>query len=328
MLSEVDLRFLVKDRQIFTLRTGIKGTVAYFTPSIFQIRLVNLEESSIHDIGFSGTRLLEKLLLNKGDALSREELTQYAWPDRVVGQGSLNQQIYTLRQLLNDDKDRSIIQTLPRRGYLLDASAILAINYLDISEPSNNTLNQNINPLPLHNAERISLDANFLNALNRKHAADSGKKSSFKESHADQVDDTNKLTDVNAISSHSANWIWIKFKHWLVGTFILIILFASYIAYFYSGKDTEFFFLNKISGQKNTDNILYAEQRVEPHIQKYLQDFINDNLIGMNKHQFNVSYRGGNIHITCLGSVQKNSLLIHPSQLTSLTAVDFHGCTK
>ena len=43
----------------------------------------------------------------------------YAWENRVVGQGSLSQQIYTLRQILFDGRNQ-IIQTLPRRGYLFN----------------------------------------------------------------------------------------------------------------------------------------------------------------------------------------------------------------
>ncbi|WP_241666679.1 winged helix-turn-helix domain-containing protein [Stutzerimonas nosocomialis] len=71
------------------------------------------------DLGFSGSRVLERLLASCGEVVSRDELLAYAWQSRVVSQGSLNQQIYTLRQCLSDDANR-IIQTLPRRGYLFN----------------------------------------------------------------------------------------------------------------------------------------------------------------------------------------------------------------
>lgn len=119
-------------KPVFILRTGNQGVFAHFTPSLYQIRIVDQNGSEYcHDVGFSGTRLLECLISSRGNALSREDLTAYAWPERVVGQGSLNQQIYTLRQLLNDDKERNIIQTLPRRGYLIDSASVVGVDYLD-----------------------------------------------------------------------------------------------------------------------------------------------------------------------------------------------------
>src|SRR5690606_37272300 len=75
------------------------------------------------DLGFSGSRVLERLLLAPGEVVSREELMNYAWEKRVVGQGSLSQQIYTLRQLLYDGRNQ-IIQTLPRRGYLFNPQCL------------------------------------------------------------------------------------------------------------------------------------------------------------------------------------------------------------
>ena len=119
-------------KPVFILRTGNQGVFAHFTPSLYQIRIVDENGSEqCHDVGFSGTRLLEYLISSRGNALSREDLTAYAWPERVVGQGSLNQQIYMLRQLLNDDKERNIIQTLPRRGYLIDSASVVRIDYIN-----------------------------------------------------------------------------------------------------------------------------------------------------------------------------------------------------
>src|SRR5690606_14738398 len=73
---------------------------------------------------YAGSRVLERLLRSPGEVVSREELLEYGWTDRVVSQGSLNQQIYVLRQLLGDEKGRNIIQTLPRRGYLFNPEFI------------------------------------------------------------------------------------------------------------------------------------------------------------------------------------------------------------
>lgn len=107
----------------------LKNAKACFHPALFQ--LVITHETDDHtpvneriDLGFAGTRLLEKLLESPGSVVSREALIEYAWSGRVVGQGSLNQQIYTLRQILQDEKEREIIQTLPRRGYLINPSFV------------------------------------------------------------------------------------------------------------------------------------------------------------------------------------------------------------
>ncbi|MCY1298711.1 hypothetical protein D9M68_119220 [compost metagenome] len=102
------------------LRTGHAGCEARFYPARYQLVLERAGHEEKIELGFSGSRLLERLLLTPGEVVSREELMSFAWSDRVVGQGSLNQQIYTLRQVLGDEKNREIIQTLPRRGYMLN----------------------------------------------------------------------------------------------------------------------------------------------------------------------------------------------------------------
>lgn len=107
------------------LRTGHSNSTCHFNIGLHQLWMwQDGQLSQKIDLGFSGTRLLERLLINPGEVVSREELISVAWPERVVGQGSLNQQIYTLRQLLGDEKNREIIQTLPRRGYLFNPAYI------------------------------------------------------------------------------------------------------------------------------------------------------------------------------------------------------------
>lgn len=123
-------------KTLYLLRTGVNDVTAAFTPALYHLRLHQRDGTyTQHELGFAGTRLLECLISSRGNALSRDELTSYAWPDRVVGQGSLNQQIYTLRQLLSDDKTRAIIQTLPRRGYLFDPAALINVELAERSEP-------------------------------------------------------------------------------------------------------------------------------------------------------------------------------------------------
>lgn len=110
-----------------TIRTGTRDCIARFYPALYQLTLIKTGVEEKVDLGFSGSRLLERLVRNPGEVVDRDELMNHAWPGRVVGQGSLNQQIYTLRQILADESEREIIQTLPRRGYLLNPK------YVDIS---------------------------------------------------------------------------------------------------------------------------------------------------------------------------------------------------
>lgn len=106
------------------IKTGRPGGHARFDAQLYQLTLCDGEQTRQVPLGFSGSRLLERLLQQPGQVVSRDELLSHAWAERVVGQGSLNQQIYTLRQLLGDEKQRRIIQTLPRRGYLLNPQAL------------------------------------------------------------------------------------------------------------------------------------------------------------------------------------------------------------
>lgn len=109
------------------IRTGRADCYAHFYPALYQLQLIRDGAEEKVDLGFSGSRLLERLLQNPGEVVAREELMSHAWSDRVVGQGSLNQQIYTLRQVLADEKNREIIQTLPRRGYLFNPNFLTAL---------------------------------------------------------------------------------------------------------------------------------------------------------------------------------------------------------
>ncbi|MCQ4269248.1 winged helix-turn-helix domain-containing protein [Pseudomonas stutzeri] len=101
------------------LKTGRDTCTARFDSALYQLVQHHPDRAEKIDLGFSGSRVLERLLQTPGEVVSREELLRHAWENRVVGQGSLNQQIYTLRQLLFDSSNQ-IIQTLPRRGYLFN----------------------------------------------------------------------------------------------------------------------------------------------------------------------------------------------------------------
>jgi len=63
------------------------------------------------------------LLESSGHILSKEELLKRIWPDTFVEEGTLVQNIATLRRVLGDGPDqRSFIETVPRRGYRFAAT--------------------------------------------------------------------------------------------------------------------------------------------------------------------------------------------------------------
>ncbi|RFA30745.1 hypothetical protein CAI21_04350 [Alkalilimnicola ehrlichii] len=106
------------------LKASAAGGDIYFYPTLYQLTLMDGEVERRVDLGYAGSRILERLLMSAGELVPREELLRYAWADRVVSDGSLNQQIYVLRKVLGDEKKRAIIQTLPRRGYMLNPRAV------------------------------------------------------------------------------------------------------------------------------------------------------------------------------------------------------------
>jgi DNA-binding winged helix-turn-helix (wHTH) protein len=58
------------------------------------------------------------LLENSGHILEKEELLNRIWPDTFVEEGTLVQNISTLRKVLGEAADGSAyIETIPRRGY-------------------------------------------------------------------------------------------------------------------------------------------------------------------------------------------------------------------
>lgn len=58
------------------------------------------------------------LLESRGRIVEKEELMQALWPESFVEESNLVQNIFILRKILGDDRNRhSFIQTVPRRGY-------------------------------------------------------------------------------------------------------------------------------------------------------------------------------------------------------------------
>ncbi|WP_431191594.1 winged helix-turn-helix domain-containing protein [Pseudomonas fluorescens] len=73
----------------------------------------------------SSSPILEILVERADITVSRGDIFAFAWPDRIVGQNSLNQAISTIRELLVDEELREIIQTVPTQGYQFNSRILI-----------------------------------------------------------------------------------------------------------------------------------------------------------------------------------------------------------
>ena len=74
---------------------------------------------------------LELLVQESGRLISKDELMSRLWPDTVVEESNLTQNVYLLRKVLGSDPNgRSYIENVPKRGYRFTA---VAMKQLDLS---------------------------------------------------------------------------------------------------------------------------------------------------------------------------------------------------
>lgn len=74
--------------------------------------------------------VLHYLVRHPQRLVSREELLRAAWPDVVVTDDSLTQCLIEIRKALGD-REKKLVRTVPRRGYLLDVTVRVADRVVD-----------------------------------------------------------------------------------------------------------------------------------------------------------------------------------------------------
>ncbi|MCG3866130.1 MULTISPECIES: winged helix-turn-helix domain-containing protein [unclassified Photobacterium] len=89
-------------------------------------------------LNLSEQYILSYLIDNYGKPVTKDELLNVGWPDRIVTEASLFQVIRALRVKLNEEKKGDVIETLPRVGYQIREFTREAI---DLSE------SQHLSPL-------------------------------------------------------------------------------------------------------------------------------------------------------------------------------------
>ena len=73
------------------------------------------EEIPLQPQAFS---LLLYLVENNGRVVSKDEIFAEVWQGKIVGDGTLNSRINSLRRALGDDgTSQTVIKTLPRQGF-------------------------------------------------------------------------------------------------------------------------------------------------------------------------------------------------------------------
>lgn len=113
----------MKSQFKFLLKNG--GTAEFDAASNkLHVGLTSSEPRAV-TLSYSESRLLQLLLDSPGETRSRNEIMEYAWDNRVVAAGSLNQAIFTLRNLIEDGTDHELLQTVPRRGYRFNAQYLV-----------------------------------------------------------------------------------------------------------------------------------------------------------------------------------------------------------
>ena len=75
-------------------------------------------------IGTRAFDILELLIRQQGQLVTKEHILQRVWPDTVVEENNLQVHISALRKALGSDRD--LIRTIPGRGYLLLGSEVCA----------------------------------------------------------------------------------------------------------------------------------------------------------------------------------------------------------
>ncbi|WP_223511571.1 transcriptional regulator [Pseudomonas sp. GL-B-19] len=120
-------------RYAFKLKNG---SMAVFDPDTALLSITTpYGDVQNTTIGRAESRLLDLLLMEPGQTKSREEIIDYTWNDRVVASGSLNQAVFSLRNILNDSRDHEILMTVPRRGYCFNRHYVVDVQ-TDFLTPS------------------------------------------------------------------------------------------------------------------------------------------------------------------------------------------------
>lgn len=81
--------------------------------------------------------VLSMLVERRGGVVSKDELMETIWAGSFVEESNITQSIYSLRKLLDRDGGRSMIETVPKRGYRMATPVASAVDRRLPAEPAN-----------------------------------------------------------------------------------------------------------------------------------------------------------------------------------------------
>lgn len=91
---------------------------------LFSTQSLELKDKfgKIQHLRHQSAQVLARLAHSPGEVVSKSDLIETVWPDTFVTEDSLGQCIADIRRVLND-KEHRIVQTFPKKGYLLAATS-------------------------------------------------------------------------------------------------------------------------------------------------------------------------------------------------------------
>ncbi|MCG7489211.1 winged helix-turn-helix domain-containing protein [Vibrio sp. Of14-4] len=109
-------------------------------------QLVHVKNRSAKKLKGTECRVLEILIAQQGQVVSKKELFEKVWGERVVSENSLTQCIAQLRIALGDSgKEQKFIKTVPSRGYMLFENVVELVDIEKLS--SDNSAVSSPNPV-------------------------------------------------------------------------------------------------------------------------------------------------------------------------------------
>lgn len=117
-LRELQLRVNALCRRKFgyTKKSDIGIPGVHFNPGTF---MVSTDDGKKIELSGTAARIFEELIKAYPDFLSYTEIQDRVWGDREVDMNTLRTHVYSLRKLLQDTFQYSMIKTLHGRGYRL-----------------------------------------------------------------------------------------------------------------------------------------------------------------------------------------------------------------
>lgn len=114
----------------------LQGRILFFPAKQKLEKIVNDVKVSV-ELNYVGSKILELLAHNAGNIVTRDEILGVAWEGRVVSSNSLNQSISMLRESLElESGQESIIVTVPRWGYKINAEVVSKDSFVNEDAPS------------------------------------------------------------------------------------------------------------------------------------------------------------------------------------------------